>query len=54
MGGYGQSMGFLIYSSGGRVFAGADKFYVVARGVGGSREMEVKLIDIGGTSRLRC
>lgn len=54
MRGYGQRVGFLIYSSGGRVFAGADKFYVVARGVGGSHGMEVKLIDVGGTSRLRC
>lgn len=48
MRGCGQRVGFLIYFSGGRVFAGADKFYVVARAVGGSRGMEVKLIDIGG------
>ena len=47
MGGYGQRVGFLIYSSGGKVFAGADKFYVVAGGVGGSCGMEVKLILTG-------
>lgn len=45
--GYGQRVGFLIYSSGGRVFTGTDTFYVVARGVGGSHGMKVNLTDIG-------
>ena len=52
MGEYGQRVGFSIYYSRGRLFAGADKFYMVVRGVGGIHGMEVKIIDIGETSRL--
>lgn len=44
-------IGFLIYYSGGKVFPGADKFYVVAMAVGGSSGMEVKIIAIGGYLR---
>lgn len=44
-------MGFLIYCSVGKVFPGADKFYVVAKGVGSSSRMEVKVTAIGGYLR---
>lgn len=48
MGGYGQRVELLIYYSGGKIFAGADTFYVVAVGVGNCNGMKVKIIAIEG------
>lgn len=48
MGGYGQRVELLTYYSGGRIFAGADTFYVVAMGIGGCTGVKVKIIAIEG------